>query len=202
MRRIPLLFLAIFVCGLVAPERSHSYKILYAEQFYRLFHYNFYQYPEDLQENIFYLEEALKADFCNPLNALAKIENRQEWERYRNLFKMHVNVKLVELYLRLGSKYDKQVAYFFNEPWKEENIKSLEKAERIYNMAFYYWDEAKRWASRIGHSYVTLEEIQYWEDQNYRIWQGELDYSGIIQSHLDRLREVKQTFEEMDENTY
>jgi hypothetical protein len=179
-----------------------GYKILYAEQFYRLFHYNFYRYPEDFNENIFYLEKALEADFCNPLNALAEIENKQEWERYRNLFKMHVNLKLVELYLGLGNKFDKKKAYFYNEPWKEQTLKSLQVAENNYRKAFYYWDQALEWAEKVPISYLSLEEIQYWEDENYRIHTGELRYRDIIQSHLDRLQEVREHFREMDENTY
>jgi hypothetical protein len=197
--RFFLLFL--FVLLLTVPA-LYSYNILYAEQYYRLYHDQLHRYPEDTLENIYYLERALHADFCNPLNALAVIENKQEWRRYRRLFRVHVNVKLVELYLTLGSKYDKMNAYFYNYPWKAENLKSLEKAERIYKMAFYYWDEAIKWSKRIPPSYINLEEIQNWEDENYRIQTGELDYRDIINSHLDRLQQVRRAFEEMDESTY
>ena len=192
----------ILVFSMFLTTHLSAYNILYAEQFYKLFHYNFYRYPEDFNENIFYLEEALKADFVNPLNALTKIENKKEWERYRYLFKMHVNLKLVELYLGLGSKFDKRKAYFFNQPWQEENIKSLQVAEKHYTAAFYYWEQAKEWASKIRTSFKTLEGVQYWEDQCFRIQTGELDYADIIDSHLERLREVREQFLDMDENTY
>ncbi len=193
--------LSLFLLLLSVPA-LYSYNILYAEQYYRLYHDQLHRYPEDTLENIYYLERALHADFCNPLNALAVIENKQEWRRYRHLFRVHVNVKLVELYLTLGSKYDKMNAYFYNYPWRAENLKSLDKAERIYKMALYYWDEAIKWSKRIPPSYINLEEIQNWEDENYRIQTGELDYRDIINSHLDRLREVRRAFEEMDESTY
>lgn len=195
------ILLSLFLLLLTVPA-LYSYNILYAEQYYRLYHDQLHRYPEDTLENIYYLERALHADFCNPLNALAVIENKQEWRRYRHLFRVHVNVKLVELYLTLGSKYDKMNAYFYNYPWKAENLKSLEKAERIYKMAFYYWEEAIKWSKRIPPSYINLEEIQNWEDENYRIQTGDLDYRDIINSHLDRLREVRRAFEEMDESTY
>ena len=68
-----------------------GYEIRYAEQFYKLYHSNFYMYPTDFGENIWYLEKALGSDFANPLNALALIENQDQWERYRYLFYMHVN---------------------------------------------------------------------------------------------------------------
>ena len=73
---------------------AFSYKLLYAEQFYKLYHSHYIQYPEDSAENIYYLETALKRPFVNPLNALGLIKNTSEWERYRVLFTMHVNLKL------------------------------------------------------------------------------------------------------------
>jgi len=194
------LFLNIFF---LSSSQVYGYKILYAEQFFKLYHVHFNQYPEDVLENIFYLEKALRSDFCNPLNALARIENETEWERYRYLFRMHVNLKLVELYLRLASKYDKKEAYFFNYPWKYLNLESLDKAEKIYEYALVYWEEAKRESSKaIMLSWIHLEEIQYWEDENHRIETGELDYERIINSHLERLRRVMRKFQNMDQNTY
>jgi hypothetical protein len=153
-------------------------------------------------ENIYYLEQALKADFCNPLYALAKIGNKREWERYRNLFTMHIYLKLIQLYLTLGSGYDKQIAYFYNAPWKEENLKSLDIAEQVYKVALGYWEEAKKWSRKARSMTIHLEEIQNWEDEHYRIETGELDYEDIITSHLMRLEKVRQNFENMDESTY
>lgn len=180
----------------------YSYRILYVEQYYKLFHLHFYQYPDDCMENIYYLEQALKADFCNPLYALAKIGNKREWERYRNLFTMHIYLKLIQLYLTLGSGYDKQIAYFYNAPWKEENLKSLDIAEQVYKVALGYWEEAKKWSRKARSMTIHLEEIQNWEDEHYRIETGELDYEDIITSHLMRLEKVRQNFENMDESTY
>jgi hypothetical protein len=179
-----------------------AYKILYAEQFYRLYHLHFYQYPDDTMENIFYLEQALKSDFANPLYALAEIENEQQWAQYRTLFKMHANLKLVELYLTLGSKYDKMTAYFYNAPWREQNLESLELAEQTYQVALKYWREARSWAAKLPWLYYNLEEIQHWEDERARIWSGDLDYGEIIATHLNRLQRVRRQFLDMDENTY
>jgi hypothetical protein len=195
-----IFFLIIFFSIMM---RGYSYRILYAEQYYRLYHLHFYQYPDDCMENINYLEHALKADFCNPLYALARIENKKEWERYRYLFKMHVNLKLVQLYLTLASGYDKRIAYFYNAPWKEQNLKSLAIAENLYMVASGYWEEAKRWSAKLNKLFhYNLEEIQNWEDEHYRIQTKELDYEDIIQSHLKRLEYVRARFQNMDETTY
>ncbi len=198
MRKYTLLtlFFLLSTTGLFA------YRILYAEQYYRLYHLHFYQYPDDTMENIFYLEQALRSDFANPLYALATIENRDEWAQYRILFRMHVNLKLVDLYLTLGSKYDKMVAYFYNAPWKEENLESLDLAEQTYRVALLYWQETRSWAAKLPWLYFNLEEIQNWEDERTRIWNGDLDYGDIIGGHLDRLQRVRQQFLNMDENTY
>jgi hypothetical protein len=188
---------------LLLPARGFAYRILYAEQYYKLYSLQLYQYPDDTMENIHYLELALKADFVNPLYALARIGDPREWERYRYLFKMHVNLKLVELYLALGSKYDKMAAYFYNAPWKAENLDSLDTAEQCYRVARGYWQEARGWSRRAaGLLAVHLEEIQKWEDESWRIQTGGLDYERIIGDHLARLDEARQAFQSMDETTY
>jgi hypothetical protein len=204
VRKAPALpFFPLLLLLLVLPlSDAGAYRVLYAEQYYRLYHLHFYQYPDDTMENIYYLEQALKADFANPLYALARIENRQQWAQYRLLFKMHVNLKLAELYLTLGSKYDKLVAYFYNAPWKEQNLDSLDKAEQAYRVALGYWAEALGLAAQSRHLGFNLEEIQEWEDEWKRILIGDLDYREIIDGHLARMERVRRAFQAMDDKTY
>jgi hypothetical protein len=187
---------------IILSNSAHAYTILYAEQYYKLYHLHFYQYPEDTLENIWYLEQALKADFANPLYALAKINNPKEWERYRNLFKMHANLRLVQLNLTLANGWDKKVAYFYNAPWKEENLASLDQAEQIYEFARTYWDEAKKWSVLAKKSRLHLPEIQNWEDESYRIETGELDFNHTIDKQLTRLEKVRKQFQNMNGSTY
>ncbi len=188
---------------LTLSSNAFGYRILYAEQFYKLYHTHYIQYPEDINENIIYLEMALKTPFVNPLNALARIENQEQWERYRCLFAMHVNLEILRQYRLLASKYDKRQAYFFNYPWKEENLKSLEMAEYYYGLAIHYWDEALKWREKAATvRYHHFEEIQYWEDEAERIATGDLDYRRILENDLVRVRKVRETFRNMDENTY
>lgn len=202
MRKAALLLCALAALSLLPAVGAGAYRVLYAEQFYKLYHLHLYQYPDDSMENIYYLEQALKADFANPLYALARIRDKQEWAQYRTLFKMHINLKLVELYLTLGSKYDKMVAYFYNAPWQDQNLDSLDKAEQSYRVALGYWREAVGWAVRLPRLQFNLEEIQIWEDEWKRILVGELDYQEIITGHLARLERVRGQFQAMDENTY
>jgi len=194
---IPVLLLFFFSLPLFA------YNVYYAEQYYKLYHQNFYQYPENFEENIWYLERALKRPFVNPLNAIAKIEDPMEWKRYQALFYLHVNLEMVKQYRLWAAEYDKRIAYFYNEPWKEQNIESLEIAEHYFNSALIYWDQALVWWARLKKlPYAHLSEIQFWEDENTRIGTGDLDYADIIQDDLLRLNKVKREFESMDDSTY
>ena len=178
----------------------NSYFVTYKEQYYRLFHIHYIQYPDDSMENIYWLEKALKADFANPLYALTLIENETQWEKYRYLFTMHINLKLIEQYLFLGNKWNKRNAYFYNAPWKEQNLESLETAETCFRTALYYWNEAKTWAEKAQSGrfrYINLQKIQFWEDEAFRMENGGLDYGKTINRELNLLQKVREKFQQM-----
>jgi hypothetical protein len=50
----------------------HAYRLIYREQLYGLYHQHFTMYPERIAENVYWLEQALRSDFANPLNALRR----------------------------------------------------------------------------------------------------------------------------------
>ena len=180
-----------------------AYPVYFKEQYYRLYHAHYIQYPDDAIENIYWLEQATKADFCNPLYALAKIEDKKQWERYRYLFDMHLGLKLIEQHLRLGSKYDKRVAYFFNAPWRDQNLESLKIAESAYKAGLAYWEGVKANAAKaMSMRFLEIEGAQAWVDEAYRIVEGELDYADIIGDELRRLEKVRSEFGKMDLSTY
>lgn len=182
-----------------------SYAISYKEQYYKLYHIHYQQYPDDVMENIYWLERAVAADFANPQYALARITDKIDWEKYRYLFMMHVNLKLIEQHMRLGRTWDKKIAYFYDAPWKEEYLRNLETAESCYRAGLYYWTEARLWAEKANQQkfrFLCLKDIQNWEDECWRIDRGELNYETILNRELNRLQKVKETFLAMDENTY
>ena len=194
------MFLILLCVPVVSPS---AYRLVYREQLYELYHRHFAMYPERIAENVYWLEQALRSDFANPLNALATIENEREWEWYRYLFSMHINLRLTDLYLLWGTQYMKFEAYFYNAPWQRQNLESLDRAEELFSYASVYWTEAQRWSREAASfRFLHLEEIQYWEDEHDRIRAGELDYERIIERHLDRVAEVRSAFEAMDESTY
>lgn len=187
----------------LATDHVAGYRLLYKEQLYRLYHRHLYQYEHRIGENIYYLEQVQRADFANPLYAITPIETNEQWARYRNLFDMHISLLLVEQYMQLSSRYTKYNAYFYNYPWKDDNIASLRRAREILETARYYWQEAQQhsiaaWERRV----IQRAGKSHWENQNYRIEQGLLDYAQIIDRHEQRIEENILIFEQMDENTY
>ncbi|HSV56269.1 MAG TPA: hypothetical protein VLH39_04070, partial [Magnetospirillaceae bacterium] len=189
---------ATMVMAVLAASGLAAFPVYFKEQYYRLFHINYIQYPDDSIENIYWLERARKADFCNPLYALARIENERQWQRYRYLLNMHLELKLIEQHLILGSKFDKRRAFFFNAPWRDQNLESLKIAESAYRAALTYWATAVEWARRAETlRFVRLPDVQHWEDQAFRIQSGDLDYAYIIEVELERLAKVRAAFEAM-----
>lgn len=189
---------------LVIPLLSLSaWRILYAEEYYQLYHEHLHHYPDDTMEDIYYLETALKADFANPLYALTPVKDKTEWERYRALFSMHMNLKLIACYLTLGNKYDKMAAYFYNAPWKRQNLESLDTAEQVYKVAYRYWTKAREWSAKAwALRDIHLDKIEEWQDENFRIETGDLNYQETIDNQLTRLAKVRADFQKMDKNTY
>ncbi|MBQ9239604.1 MAG: hypothetical protein IJ191_09905 [Treponema sp.] len=193
------------VCGLFMPYRSSAYLVKYKEDFYRLYHVHYQQYPDDCMENIYWLEKAVQADFANPLYADIKITSEKQWEKYRYLYQMHLNLKLIEQHLRLGRIYDKQVAYFYDAPWKDEYIRDLEKAISCYRAGLYYWQEAELWAEKANapsFNFLHLTELHFWEDERERIKTGELNYDRMLRREITRVENVKARFEQMDSYRY
>lgn len=168
--------------------------VIYAEQYYKLYHQHLYQYPDDSLEIIHYLELALSSDFANPLYAIAVIHDKTEYKRYMDLFRMHVNLKIIEQYLHIGSKFDKFEVYFYNKegPWKEAICDSLKTAQWAYTTALYYWKQAQAWSTEAFKlRNVHLPDIQLWEDECFRIQTADLDYERTIQKQLSRLGETR-----------
>ena len=184
---------------------AHAFFVTYKEQFYRLFHMHLGRDPDHIMENIYWLEQALAAPFANPLFALALIENETQWEKYRYLFKMHLNLKLVQQYLFLGNLWNKRTAFFYNAPWRDQNLESLDIAEKCFRTALIYWEEAQRWAEKANDRrfrWINLQRVQFWEDTAYRINNGTLNHGRTIRRELASLQNVRERFQAMETHYY
>lgn len=195
----------IFLFSTLVPWQSSAYVAKYKEDWYKLFHVHYQQYPDDVMENIYWLEQAVKADFANPLYAETKINDEREWEKYRYLFMMHINLKLIEQHLRLGRTYDKKTAHFYDAPWKDLYIENLNKTLSCYRAGLYYWQEAQLWAEKANvteFQFRILTDVQYWEDERERIATKDLDYKKILNREISRVEDVIAQFQKMDKDTY
>ncbi len=108
-----------------------SSKFYYAEQWYVIFNTQMKKKPENYKKNIFFLQKALKYPFGNPKYSLTKIETKEQWEKYKLLFKMHVNLLLVKQNLYLGDLFDTRNLYFFKTPEKKWNYSQSRKIKKI-----------------------------------------------------------------------
>ena len=188
----PVLFILLctFLFTAIPPKNAYAYMVKYKEDWYKLYHVHYQQYPDDCIENIYWLEKAAQADFCNPQFADFKIESEKEWEKYRYLFQMHINLKLIEQHLRLGRTYDKKCIYFYDAPWKDEYLRNMEKALSCYKAGLYYWQEAKVWcekSSNASFNFLTITAKQNWEDERERIISGQLNYEKMLNREISRL---------------
>lgn len=201
MKRLFQFFIFSFFLFTIPLTKANAYMVKYKEDFYKLYHVHYQQYPDDCIENIYWLEKAVQADFCNPLFNNSDIKNEKEWEKYRYLFQMHLNLKLIEQHLRLGRTYDKKCIYFYDTPWKDEYLRNMEKALTCYKTGLYYWQEAKLWyekADAPSFNFMFITSQQYWEDERERIKTGELNYERILTREIERLEKNINELNEMN----
>lgn len=193
-------FILGFLLFFLTLSSASAYMVKYKEDFYKLYHVHYQQYPDDCMENIYWLEKAVQADFCNPMFADFKVENETQWEKYRYLFQMHINLKLIEQHLRLGRIYDKKVVYFYDAQWKDEYLRNTEKALSCYKYALAYWQEAKLWCEKANESkfnFLFITAKQNWEDERERIKTGELNYEKMLNREIERLEKVRLDLQEL-----
>ncbi len=183
MKRI--LATVLFLLCIAVPSASHARRLYYAEEFY-LYVMNLYQVNPSLERNIRFMQWALKAPFDNPVRSLAHIETENDFLRYQQLFKMHVNLLIIDSYLQLARRFDKEHVYFFNLRYAEQLKKSFGIARYFYEISFNYWDEAVKYMKE-AEKYPGRISIDAWEDELYLIQTGALDYRTIVESHLQKL---------------
>ena len=114
-------------------------------------------------------------------------------------------LKLIEQHMRLGRIYDKKNVKFYDAPWKDIYIENLQKTLSCYQAGLYYWQEAKLWAEKANvkrFQFLTLTDIQNWEDERERIGNGKLNYEKILNREIARVQKNISDFESMTDKTY
>ena len=81
MKKLILFFVFAALFFTIPLTPANAYMVKYKEDWYKLYHVHYQQYPDDCIENIYWLEKAAQADFCNPQYVGFKIETEKQWEK-------------------------------------------------------------------------------------------------------------------------
>lgn len=188
------LILWLLIAGIfILPTQVQARRLYYAEEFY-LYVLNLHHTNPNLERNIRFMQWALEAPFDNQVRSLALIETESDFKRYKELFRMHVNLLIIDSYLQLAWRFDKEHVYFFNLWYAEELKESFTIARYFYEVALNYWDEVQRHAANTDETSGRIN-LDHWENELYLIQTGELDYAEIIDGHLHRLESRMQKVE-------
>ena len=191
--RLRILIFIIFLT-LIFPQTMSARRLFYAEEFY-LYVMNLYYTNPNLERNIRFMQWSLNAPFDNPVRSLALIETENDFKRYKTLFRMHVNLLIIDSYMQLARRFDKEHVYFFNLCYAKNLKESFQIAEYYYRTGLNYWTEVQKYArqSDVIPGRINLDE---WEDELNGIMSGEIDYEIIILSHLEKLESRMMTVNE------
>ncbi|WP_024655040.1 hypothetical protein [Borrelia hispanica] len=192
-----VLYLIILSILLIINVNASS-KFFYAEQWYVIFNENMKKKPDNYKRNIFFLQNALKYPFGNPNYSLSQIKTKEAWNKYKLLFKMHVNLLLVKQHLYLGNLFDTRNVYFYKTTKKDGILKNLNQAIIFYKMAASYYKKALTYHKQLEkYKFIKIQGngITNWEDEYYRIEIKELNYYDIINRELTRIEKTKEFFQ-------
>ncbi len=170
-----------------------STKFRYVEDFYSLYYLPNKMENQDLNRNIFWLRWALAAPFAPPLFALKPPKNEQAYEKYKKLMRMHLHYLVTKNFVFLAARFDKHRPVFYNLPYKEDILKSLNIAEYLYQEAQKEWQKVLPYYQELRRVRVRTE-LNFLEDSLYRIYTKELDYDRVIKRKLKKLSKTKAYF--------
>ncbi len=176
------------------PKRLHQWHPVYVEDFFLLYTLQNYYNTQDIKRNIYFLEIALTRKFRHPSQALCKIQNEEEYHKYRLLMFMHINLKIMRSYLRMGSKFDKRHLYFYNLDFADDLKKSFAVAEFYYNKSSPYWQKAKEYAAQAS-VYPFELDMGSLESIRHEIMTGDIDFGIYTENHLRRLKQKQNAVE-------
>lgn len=170
------------------PKVRLHYKTVphYLEDYYELYGMKLYYNENTLRKNIARLKTALTCKFRHPSMALVRITSEEEYQKYRNLMFMHLNILIMRNHLKIAARYDKRKIYFFNMDFAKEIAESLDIAKRYYQESLPYWKKAQRYA-RKAHEIKITTDLGFIESERYSIVHGELDYGKIINGYVKNI---------------
>ncbi len=168
------------------PKKLHQWEPRYVEDFFLLYSLKQHYQEDKLRRNIYYLQQALRRRFRHPSQALTKITNQKEYHKYRLLIFMHINLKIMRSYLRIGSLFDKRNLYFYNLDFADELKDSFKIANFFYKKAMPYWKKARQYAKQAS-TYPFEIGMDTLESIRYEIMTREIDFTRYINQKIAKL---------------
>lgn len=177
------------------PNKLHKYNPVFLEDFYELYGLKLYYGENELRKNIYFLKIAQKKRFRHPKNALCFTQDEQQYYKYRLLMFMQINLQIMRSYMRIASSYDKRHLYFYNLDFAYDLDKSFAVADSFYKEAIPYWQKAEDYAKQADKIPFILD-IGTIESNRFDIVQHKLDFGKIIDNHLNKLTQKRNTVKE------
>ncbi|BBM88541.1 hypothetical protein COTS27_00222 [Spirochaetota bacterium] len=186
----PIVFIIILA---LLVESSHARKLRYKEEFYNLYYLPQLYENHDLARNLHWLQVALKVPFAPPIQALIPHENEAEYEKYKVLVNMHLHYLLTKNWVFLAARFDKHRPVFFNIPYKEDILKSLDIAEVLYKGALESWNQTLEYFE-VARTLRPRSKLDFLETTVYKIQKREIDYTRVITRKLNKLARTRAYF--------
>ncbi|MEQ9367293.1 MAG: hypothetical protein RIF32_23885 [Leptospirales bacterium] len=174
------------------PFQQKKWAPMHLEDFYQLYGLPHHYKTGEVKESIYFLVQALTHRFRHPRNALCKIENEQQYHKYRLLMFMQINLVIMRMFLRLGSLYDKRHLYFHDLDFADDLEISFLVARTYYTAARLYWKQAVNYAEQANEYRFELD-LPTIESHRFNIVQGKLNFDRIIDRHLYRVEAKLET---------
>lgn len=173
------------------PYKLHKWEPKFLEDYYELYGLKLHYKENELRRDIFFLKAGLKKRFRHPRNALCRVQNEEEYHKYRLLVFMHMNLQIMRAYMRIASQFDKRHLYFYNLDFAHELKQSFEVADGFYKEAVPYWEAARKYADEASEIDYDLD-LGTMETERYEIIIGKLDFGQIISDHRSRLTKKRE----------
>lgn len=168
-------------------------KLLYKEEFYRIYYLPQTYANDDLTRTIYWLQWAVAAPFAPPIQALKPHEKEEDYQKYQALLKMHIHYLLTKNTAYLAARFDKHKPVFFNKPYKKDILRSLDIAEYLYDQADIYWEKTlKQWEKvrkMKGESNLSFLE-QFVEKVRLK----EIDWTSTLKRKKENLKKTRAYF--------
>lgn len=183
----------LVILSFMLPQDLLSRRLIYKEEFYRIYYLPQKYVNDDLTRAIHWLSWARVAPFAPPIQALKPHEDEQDYIKYQALINMHIDYLLTKNTAYLAARFDKHRPVYFNKPYAEDILKSLDIAEYLYDQAEIYWQRTLKQFADV-RKMKGRSELDFLEDLVEEIRLKEVDLGGTVARKKANLEKTRKYF--------